>query len=113
MLALHCACCTTIDTDLYISVEYAGLQCELGRLILWSKLQNGTTCCNAYIEEAKTGLSPAMVTTSQIVVTAAAAVAHTASMKRQQSRAQPAVGITCCAVRVGTTACLVDSALLA
>jgi hypothetical protein len=80
-------------------------------------LQNGTTCCNAYIEEAKTGLSPAMGTSSQIVVTAAAAVAHTASMKSKQSRAPPAVGISCGAVyastRAGKTACVVDSVLLA
>ncbi len=76
-------------------------------------MQNGTTCCNAYIEEATTGLSRAMVTPSQIVVTAAAAVAHTASMKSKQSRAPPAVGISCCPVRAGTTACVVDSALLA
>jgi hypothetical protein len=79
-------------------------------------LQHGTTRCNAYIEAATTGLSRAMVTTSQIVVTAAAAVAHTASMKSKKSRA-PAVGISCCAVhastRAGTTACVVNSALLA
>ena len=72
-----------------------------------SKLQHGTACCDAYIEAATTGLSPAMVTPSQIVVTAATAVAHTASMKRQQSRAPPAVGIACCAVHAGTTACVV------
>ena len=95
------------------SAEYARLQCELGRRIPWSKLQHGTTCCNAYIEEAKTGLSRAMVTPSRIVVAAATAVAHTASMKSHQSRAPPAVGITCCAVHAGTRACLVDSVLLA
>ncbi len=95
------------------TAEYAGLQCEAGRLIPWSKLQHGTTCCNAYIEAATTGLSWAMETPSQIVVTAAAAVAHTASMKSKQSRAPPAVGISCCPVRAGTTACVVDSALLA
>ena len=89
------------------SAEYARLQCELGRRIPWSKLQHGTTCCNAYIEEAKTGLSPGMVTTSQIVVTAVAAVAHTASMKSKQSRAQPAVGISFCPARAGTRACVV------
>jgi hypothetical protein len=58
-------------------------------------------------------LSRAMETPSQIVVTAAAAVAHTASMKSKQSRAPPAVGTTCCPVRAGTRACVVDSALLA
>ena len=83
------------------TAEYARLQCEL------QPSQHGTTCCTAYIEAATTGLSPAMVTPSQIVVTAATAVAHTASMKRQQSRAPPAVGIACCAVHAGTTACVV------
>ena len=83
------------------TAEYARLQCELQRS------QHGTACCDAYIEAATTGLSPAMVTPSQIVVTAATAVAHTASMKRQQSRAPPAVGIACCAVHAGTTACVV------
>jgi hypothetical protein len=34
-------------------------------------------------------------------------------MKRQQSCAPPAVGISCCAVHAGTRACVVDSALLA
>ena len=29
ILVLYCACCTTFDTDLYASVEYARLQCEL------------------------------------------------------------------------------------
>jgi hypothetical protein len=61
------------------------------------------------------GLSRAMETPSQVVVTAAAAVAHTA--KSQQYCAPPAVGIACCAVqastRADTTACVVDSALLA
>ena len=71
-----------------------------------------TTCCNAYIEAATTGLSRAMVTPSQIVVTAAEAVAHTASMKSKQSRAPPAVGISCCPVHAGTRACAVDSVLL-
>ncbi len=87
------------------TAEYARLQCEL------QPSQHGTTCCNAYIEAATTGLSPAMGTPSQIVVTAATAVAHTASMKSKQSRAPPAVGITCCPVdastSAGTTACVV------
>jgi hypothetical protein len=66
------------------------------------KSQHGTTCCSAYIEAPTIGLSPAMVTPSQILNTAAAAVAQTASMKSQQSRAPPAVGITCCAVHAST-----------
>jgi hypothetical protein len=81
------------------------------------KLQHGTTCSNAYIEAATIGLSPAVVTPSQIVVNAATAVALTVSIKSQQSRAPPVVGISSCPVhastRVGTTACVVDSALLA
>jgi hypothetical protein len=72
-------------------------------------LQHGTACCSAYIEAAKTGLSPAMVTPSQIVVKTAMAVAHTASIKSQQSRAPPAIGIARCALHAGTTACVVDS----
>ena len=80
-------------------------------------MQHGATCCTTYIEAATIALSRAMVTHLQIVVTAAAAVAHTALMKRQQYCAPPAIGIACCAVhastRAGTTACVVDSALLA
>jgi len=80
-------------------------------------LQHGATCCTTYIEAATIALSRAMVTHLQIVVTAAAAVAHTALMKRQQYCAPPAIGIACCAVhastRAGTTAWVVDSALLA
>ena len=75
------------------------------------------TCSNAYIEAATIGLSWAMVMPSKIVVTAAAAVVHTALMKSKQSRAPPAVGVSCCPVRAstraGTTACVVDSVLLA
>jgi hypothetical protein len=70
-------------------------------------MQHGAACCSTYIEAATIGLSRAMVTPSQIVVTAAAAVAHAASMKSQQSRAPPAVGLSCCPVRAGTTACFV------
>jgi hypothetical protein len=76
-------------------------------------MQHRAACCTTYIEAATTGLSRAMETPSQIVVTAATAVAHTASMKSNQSRAPPAVGTTCCPVRARTTACVVDSALLA
>ena len=81
-------------------------------------MQHGATCCTTYIEAATIALSRAMVMPLQIVVTAAAAaVAHTASMKRQQHCAPPAIGIACCAVhastRAGTTACVVVSALLA
>ena len=117
IIVLNWACCTTLDTEILHNLcRVRLLQCELGRRIPWSKLQHGTTCCNAYIEAATTGLSRAMETPSQIVVTAAAAVAYTASMKSKQSRA-PAVGILCCAVhastRAGTTACVVNSALLA
>ncbi len=96
----------------YRCAEYAGLHCELQRF-RGAKLQHGAACCTTYIEAATTGLSRAMVTPSQIVVTAAATVAHTASMKSHQSRAPPAVGISCCPVHAGTTACAVDSALLA
>ena len=72
-------------------------------------MQRGATCCTTYIEAATTGLSPAMVTPSQIVVAAATAVAHTASIKSRQYRAPPAIGISCCSVHAGTTACVVVS----
>ena len=97
--------------------QAANLTSKLTSAIPWSKLQQGTTCCNAYIEAATTGSSPAMVTPSQIVVTAATAVAHSASIKSRRSRAPPAIRVSCCAVhastRGGTTACVVDSVLLA
>ena len=93
-------------THRYCCAEYAGLHCELQRF-RGAKLQHGATCCTTYIEAATTGLSRAMVTPSQILVTAAAAVAHTASMKSKQSRAQPAVGISFCPARAGTRACVV------
>jgi hypothetical protein len=89
-----------------LGAEYAGLHCELQRF-RGAKLQHGATCCTTYIEAATAGLSRAMETPSQTVVTAAVAVAHTASMKSKQSRAQPAVGISFCPARAGTRACVV------
>ena len=74
-------------------------------------------CCNAYMKCTVIGLSRAIATPSQIVATAAAAVARIASIKSQQSRAPPAVGLSCCAVRASTgaslAACVVKSVLLA
>jgi hypothetical protein len=68
--------------------------------------QVGTqTCCNAHMKFATTGLFVADVTPSQIVVTAAVAVSHTASLKSQHARAPPAIGIPCCAVPASVGVC--------
>ncbi len=107
ILVLQRASCTSADTAQPVQST-------------WSKLQHRTTCCNAHIEAAECatiGLSRAILTPSQIVITAAAAVAHTASIKSQQYRAPPAIDIACCvaqaSTRACTTACVVDSVLLA
>ncbi len=82
ILVLHWACCTTLDTDIlpnHCRVHQAAMRTST---IPWS-------------ECAMIGWSRAMVTPSQIVVTAATAVAHTASIMSQQSRPPPAIGISC------------------
>jgi hypothetical protein len=60
------------------ATEYAILQCNFNDT--WSKLQLCATCCNAHTKFATVGLFVAIVTPSQIVVAAAAAVAHTAPL---------------------------------
>jgi hypothetical protein len=60
--------------------------------VTWSKLELGATCCNAHMKFATVGLFVAIVTPSQIVVAAAAAVAHTAPLKSHHARVPPAIG---------------------
>jgi hypothetical protein len=76
--------------------------------------------CNDYVEQVATrrnvlhyahmkcgtvGLFVAIVTPSQIVVTAAAAVAHTTSRKSHHARTPPAIGIPCWAGSASFTVC--------
>jgi hypothetical protein len=58
----------------------------------------GATWCIAHMKLATVGLFMAVVTPSQIVVTAAAVVVHTASIKSQHALALPAIDISCCAI---------------
>jgi hypothetical protein len=73
--------------------------CDVAVTITLSKLELDATCCNAHTKFAMVGLFVAVVTPSQIVVTATAAVAHTPkSLKSQHALAPPATEISCCAV---------------
>jgi hypothetical protein len=61
--------------------------------------------CNAHMKFATVGLFVAVATPSQIVVAAAAAVAHTASLKSQHALAPPATDISCSAVPASFGVC--------
>ncbi len=52
----------------------------------------GATCCNAHMKFAPTGLLVPIVTPSQMIVTASATAAHTASLKSHHGRVPPAIG---------------------
>ena len=62
------------------------------RLITWSNLKLSNTCCNAHMKLRPIGLLVAIVTPSQMIVTAAATASHTASLKIHHGRVPPAIG---------------------
>jgi hypothetical protein len=88
----------------WIALQRSTPSCNVTVTIPWSKLKLGATWCNAHMKFAMVGLFVAVVTPSQIVA-AAAAVAHTASLKSQHPLAAPAIDISCCAVLAAIGVC--------
>jgi hypothetical protein len=60
----------------------------------WSKLERGAISCNAHMKFATIGASPAIVTPSESVTIAAAAVSHTALLKSHHARVPPDIDIS-------------------
>jgi hypothetical protein len=97
-ILLHAKC----DIVCCLALQPSTPCCNLIVTITWTNLELGATCCNAHMKFALVGVDfVAIVTPPQIVSTAAAADAHTASLKSHHARVPPAIGVSYCALPLG------------